>query len=157
MNVERRAEAILGYGISDKEGARVYRVLDGIIYTDLFEGAVPTGYRRGFNGRQDTDYFNELYVDKRLRGKVELDLAWGSKTFNLEIKGLLDWLALNAGLDTSNAGVKSKRIEDFSITNGTAEEQQDDINVAISNEYGFYIRRPLIINVGEQRDAGRYF
>lgn len=37
-NTIRRAEQILGYGIGERQGKREYPVIDGVIYTDLFEG-----------------------------------------------------------------------------------------------------------------------
>ena len=59
---------------------------------------------------------------------------------------------------SNNAGVRSKQVEDFRTTTGTAEERQQDLNALLKEGYGYYISRPLIVGVGsEQRDAGRYF
>ena len=76
-----------------------------------------------------------------------------------DIDGLLTWLEANPATNAmDNAGVRSKQVEDFRLTTGTAEERQQDLNAILKEGYGYYISRPLIVGVGsEQRDASRYF
>ena len=163
INTIRRAEQILGYGIGTGTGAREYPVIDGVIYTDLFEGdlnvELPFEYRLAFNGKVGhTSYYNEIVVKSRRQKSVEVDAVWGSTSFNTEISSLLDWLKANPVTDSlDNAGTKSIRIKDTAETFSTGEEQTQTLNDLLNNSYGYYIRKPLIISFGENKDAAGYF
>jgi hypothetical protein len=94
INTIRRAEQILGYGIGDFQGVREYPVIDGVIYTDLFEGdlnvELPFEYRLAFNGKVGhTAYYNEIIVKSKCKNTVEVDAVWGSCEFNNEIKSIV--------------------------------------------------------------------
>ena len=162
-NTIRQAEQILGYGIGTGTGVREYPVIDGVIYTDLFEGdlnvELPFEYRLAFNGKVGhTSYYNEIIVNSKCQKSVKVDAIWGSTSFNTEIKSLLDWLEANPVTDSlDNAGTKSIRIKDTAETFSTGEEQIQTLNNLINNSYGYYIRKPLIISFGENKDAARYF
>lgn len=159
----RRIEQIVGYGISDIDGERTFTPVDGVLYVDLFEGDIPEGLGvKSFNGKRNgVEYYNQIELPKNYckQGDVTLDLDWGSTEYNEEIQGLIDWLEENPTVDNlDDAGVKSKKIEDFSVTKGTAAETQADINTILLDGYGYYIRRPLIVGVSsEQKDGYRYF
>lgn len=159
----RRAEQILGYGIGDFQGVREYPVIDGVIYTDLFEGdlnvELPFEYKLAFNGKiGHTAYHNEIIVKSKCKSSVEVDAVWGSCEFNKEIEPLLDWLKSNPVTDSlDNAGTKSIRIKDTAETFSTGEEQTQAVNDLLNSGYGYYIRKPLIISFGENNDAARYF
>ena len=159
----RRAEQILGYGIGTGTGVREYPVIDGVIYTDLFEGdlnvELPFGYRLAFNGKVGyTTYYNEIIVESKCKNTVEVDAVWGSCEFNNEIESLLDWLESNPVTDSlDNAGTKSIRIKDTAETFNTGEEQNQTIYNLLNSGYGYYIRKPLIISFGENKDAAGYF
>ena len=163
INTIRRAEQILGYGIGTGTGAREYQVIDGVIYTDLFEGdletELPFEYKLAFNGKVGhTSYYNEIIVKSKCKSTVEVDAVWGSCEFDKEIKELLDWLEDNHVTDSlDNAGTKSIRIKDTAETFSTGEEQTQTINDLLNNSYGYYIRKPLIISFGENKDAAGYF
>lgn len=162
-NTIRRVEQILGYGIGTGTGVREYPVIDGVIYTDLFVGdlnvELPFEYRLAFNGKVGhTSYYNEIIVKSKCQKSVKVDAVWGSTSFNTEIKSLLDWLEANPVTDSlDNAGTKSIRIKDTAETFSTGEEQIQTLNNLINNSYGYYIRKPLIISFGENKDAARYF
>lgn len=164
-SVIRRAEQILGYGITDTAGERVYAVSDGVVYTDLFTGDVTIeGYtgtiKKAFNGRVNgMTYFNQLILDTCHLEEVTLTLTWGSEQFMTDIDGLLAWLNENSTADNlDEVSIKSKKIEDFSVTKASAEEARDNASIILNEGYGFYIRRSFIIDVAkEQRDASRYF
>ena len=162
-NTIRRAEQILGYGIGTGTGVREYPVIDGVIYTDLFEGdlnvELPFEYRLAFNGKVGhTSYYNEIIVNSKCQKSVKVDAIWGSTSFNNEIKSLLDWLEANPITDSlDNAGTKSIRIKDTAETFSTGEEQIQTLNNLINNSYGYYIRKPLIVSFRENKDAARYF
>lgn len=159
----RRAEQILGYGIGTGTGAREYPVIDGVVYTDLFEGAATveglSDVVTGFNGKKHgTTYRNELYITSKCPKTVKVTAAWGSTAFNTEIEGLLDWLEDNPATDSlDNAGTKSIRIKDTAETFSTGEEQTQTVNDLLNSGYGYYIRKPLIISFGENKDAAGYF
>ena len=159
----RRAEQILGYGIGTGTGVREYPVIDGVIYTDLFEGdlnvELPFEYKLAFNGKVGhTAYLNEIIVKSKCKSSVEVDAVWGSCDFNKEIEPLLDWLEANPVTDSlDNAGTKSIRIKDTAETFSTGEEQTQTVNDLLNSGYGYYIRRPMIISFGENNDAARYF
>ena len=161
INTIRRAEQILGYGIGDFQGVREYPVIDGVIYTDLFEGDVelPFEYRLAFNGKVGhTSYYNEIIVKSECNNAVEVDAVWGSCEFNKKIEPLLDWLEANPVTDSlDNAGTKSIRIKDTAETFSTGEEQTQTVNDLLNSGYGYYIRKPLIISFGENKDAAGYF
>lgn len=162
-NTIRRAEQILGYGIGDFQGVREYPVIDGVIYTDLFEGdlnvELPFEYKLAFNGKVGhTSYYNEIIVKSRCKQSVEVDAIWGSCEFDKEIKSLLDWLEANPVTDSlDNAGTKSIRIKDTAETFSTGEEQNQTIYDLLNSGYGYYIRKPLIISFGDNKDAAGYF
>jgi len=168
-NVIRRAEQILGYGITSIAGERTYPVIDGVVYADLFSEADPiviTGYtgtiKKAFNGRLNgLEYYNELILDTRHKKlkEVTVDLFWGNACFDQEITDLLDWLTENPSTESlDSAGVSNVKIEDFSQSTRTASEKSEDINIILNEGFGYYIRRPFIIDVArEQRDAARYF
>lgn len=162
-NTIRRAEQILGYGIGDFQGVREYPVIDGVIYTDLFEGdlnvELPFEYKLAFNGKVGhTAYYNEIIVKSQCKSTVEVDAVWGSCEFDKEIKSLLDWLEANPVTDSlDNAGTKSIRIKDTAETFSTGEEQTQTVNDLLNSGYGYYIRKPLIISFGENKDAAGYF
>ncbi len=84
---------------------------------------------------------------------------WGSDDFDTDIDGLLLWLSENPTTDSlDEAGVKSKKIEDFSVTKGSAEETVADVNIILHEGYGYYIRRPVIFDVSsEHRHDYRHF
>lgn len=165
-NVIRQAEGILGYGISDTAGERTYSVIDNVVYTDVFTGEVIIdGYtgtiKKAFNGHVNAiEYYNELILDDTTcLDEVAVTLTWGSDTFMQDIDGLLTWLDDNDQTDLlDNAGVSTKKIEDFSVTFRDADGATDDMMTALNRSYGYYIRKPLIISVAsEQRYDHRYF
>lgn len=165
-SVIRRAEQILGYGITSTAGERQYKVVDGVIYTDLFTGSVTIPDYNGtftlaFNGKVNGQtYYNEIHLDSKCKqDTVKLTLSWGSNEFLTEITDLLEWLKDNTGTDAlDQANVESKKIEDFNVKYRNTDETAAATMTAISDNWGYYIRRPLIIGVSkEQRNDWRYF
>lgn len=164
-SVIRRAEQILGYGISSMAGERTYPVSEGTVYTDLFSDAdiVIPGYTgtivKSFNGKRNgVEYFNQIQLDKCKLKEVSLDLDWGSQCFYTEIDGLLEWLDESGTDSLDDVGVASKKIEDFSVSFRDSSEKASDLSSSLYDTFGFYIRRPFIIDVAkEQKDAARYF
>lgn len=166
-NTLRRAEQILGYGIAGtptEATEHEYAVVDGVAYVDLFSGTATvegqTDFKAAFNGRVNgISYFNEVIFANNCKGTVKITAKWGSDTFMTDIAGLLDWLEENnpaSSLDS--AGVQRKAIEDFDVSYRTSEEKQNDLDIILHDGYGFYIRKPFILDVSkEQRDAGQSF
>lgn len=163
-NTIRRVEQIIGYGLSDVSGERNYTPVDGILYTDAFEGdATLTGYTgtfvKRFNGKQGMTFFNEIILSGKCLGEVTVNAAWGSNDLECELKPLLDWVEAddpNALID--DAGVASKKIEDFSVSFRDSEETKAQTIDGLISGYGFYIRRPFILDVSEEhRRNERYF
>ena len=161
----RRAAQILGYSLADCGGARSFNVVDGTIYTDVFTGDVTIANYTGtitkaFNGKTSgTDYYNEIILDcsSRRLETVSLDLAWGSDDLICELKDLLDYLQADT-FDIDDAGISSKKIEDFTVSLKTADETLNDKSRIINENFSFYIRRPLIVSVSrENRHDERYF
>lgn len=163
-NTLRRAESILGYSLSSQAGAREYSVIDGVLYTDVFEGTPTIGGYTGtiktrFNGSQTTAYKNEIILDKCKDGKYTVTATWGSAALEAELKDLLDWIEANDFTeDLGNSGAKSLKIEDFSITKENADEAALSYWRSISSGWSFYIRTPILLSVSpEQRYDHRYF
>lgn len=166
-NTLRRAEQILGYGIAGTPAnptEREYAVVDGVAYVDLFSGTATvegqTGFKTAFNGRVNgMSYFNEIIFANNCKGTVKITAKWGSDTFMTDIAGLLDWLEdNNPSSSLDSAGVQRKSMEDFDVTYRTSVEKQNDLDIILHDGYGFYIRKPFILDVSkEQKDAGRYF
>lgn len=161
----RRASQILGYNFTDCSGTRDFTVVDGTIYCDVFTGDVTipnyTGtITKAFNGKTSgTDYYNELILDcsSKYLDTVSLDLYWGSDCFCSEIKDLLDYLQADT-FDVDDAGISSKKIEDFSVSLRTSDETSNDKSRIINENFSFYIRRPLIVSVSkENKNDYRYF
>lgn len=161
-HVIKRAEQILGYGIGSVAGDRTYRVIDGIIYTDLFSGT-PTlqgfsgTFKTRFNGKQGTAYFNEIILDSKCKNEITITAAWGSNSFLSEINKLLAWIKDDDFVDNvENAGIQSKKIEDFSVT--YKNEEEGGVNTVIDSTWGYYIRKPLIVGISkEHKNDWRYF
>jgi len=166
-NTIRRVEQILGYGIKQAASSdRTYNIVNGVLYTDLFTGNITiTGYdstyTKAFNGHTNgVTYFNELILDdEHACGEVVVTAAWGSEEFNIDIDNLFSWVECKDPTNSLNtAGIASKKIEDFSVSYKSAEEKQNDLMSILNNGFGYYIRKPLIIDVSrKQKDAGRYF
>lgn len=167
----RRAERILGYGINTTSGTRKYTIISdkvfSVVYADLFgsitsitdeNGNTVTDYQLAFNGKNNgLAYYNEIWLPGYVCGSVTIDASWGSSSFDTEITSLLTWLEANQP-NLSDSGISSKKIEDFSISLRTASEQKDDLKVLLDDGYGYYIRKPLIIDVSrEERHNERYF
>lgn len=164
-NTIHRAERILGYSISKTAGERTYMVIDGTVYADLFDNStapVIDGYTGtqvlSFNGHRGTTYYNQIEVDG-CQKYVKITATWGSTTFDTEIKDLLDWLEDNPATDLlDNSYVRSKKIEDFTITKTTEEEAQQNQYGALQSGWSWYIRTPLIIGVSKEHSYNeRYF
>lgn len=158
----RRAEQILGYGIKSGTGEREYPVIDGVVYTDVFEGTATVDgvtFTPAFNGkRYGVEYYNELHVSGNCKRTVKVTAAWGSTKLMTELEDLLDWIEANPAVDGfDSAGSKSLRIKDYAETFGTAEEQTADLYEIIDRGWGYYVRKPLIISVGETGNAAGYF
>lgn len=167
MDVIRRAEKILGYGITNTTGERHFTLIDGVIYTDLFTGeATVPGYsgtfKRAFNGRVNgISYYNEIILDRSPKRTMDiaLTLTWGGSSFANELKSLLDWLKDNPATDLlEDSGIRTKKIEDFSVTLNTVEETEASQKAAIYEGWSWYVRSPLIIGISpEQKNDHRYF
>lgn len=164
-NTVRRAEQILGYGITKTAGDRTYTVVDGIVYADLFTGDPTVDFSgdivKSFNGvRNGVTYFNQIELKgKCLPKEVTIDALWGSTEFDTDIDPLTDWIAQDDVTDTlDESGVSSKKIEDFSVTYRNSEEAGQAKGNALADGWSWYIRTPLIVGVSrEQKDGGRYF
>ena len=159
----RRAEEILGYGFAIDFGSRSYDVIDGVAYVDLFDGTdVVVGgtrdYKFAFNGKKyGTKYYNEVHVGSCAKS-ISITANWGVDCFEDDIKELLDWLAQNPVVDNLEGfGIKSKKIEDFSISVGSVEERNADKENALLEGFGYYIRRPVLFSVSGESNATRYF
>lgn len=159
----RRAEQILGYSIADGTGVREYPVIDSVVYTDAFEGVATveglTDVITGFNGKKyGTDYKNELYIGRKCPATVKVTASWGSTKLRTELKDLLDWIENDSVVDSlDTTATKSLRIKDYSETFATASEVSENISDIVMRGWGYYVRRPLIISFGEQKDAAGYF
>jgi len=163
-SVIHRAEEILGYSISATTGSRTYRVIDGVVYTDLFTGTPTITDYTGtvttrFNDSQATSYKNEIIIDDKCLNEVTITATWGNADFNTEIDDLLQWLTDNPFAGAADeSGLQSKKIEDFSVTFKSSDEASSSFYDAIRGSWSFYIRNPIIISVTpEQRRDYRYF
>lgn len=162
----RRAEKILGYGIDCIQEDRTYPVIDGVVYTDAFEGDVElagyTGtFKPAFNGKSTgMEYYNELKLTgKCLPKQVTVLASWGSSCLNKELADLFAWIEGDDFADSADgAGVRSLKIEDFSITKGTSSDSENSLDDTIKRHWSFYIRNPMIISVSpEHLHDYRYF
>ena len=156
-----RTRQTIGYDWRPYPDTRTYPVIDGVVYVDVFMAEDNNDGKYSFNGDRNADYYNQIVLDdcdSKLK-TITLELEWGSSQFECDIKPMVDWYDANpASKLLSGAGVKSKKIEDYSVTKGTAEETIDDIQVSMVEAFGYFIRRPLIVSIaGDQKDAGRYF
>lgn len=162
----KRAEQILGYGLSDDAGKRYFTVIGNKIYTDVYTStATVPNYsgtvREAFNGDRNSDYYNEIILDDDcLDGQeVELNLTWGSSTLKSELDSLLAWIDDDDPTDAlDNSDIKSKKIEDFSVSLTDSDESIKRKDNALLSGYSYYIRRPFILNISaEHTDDYRYF
>lgn len=160
---QRRLESVVGYGLSDTSGVRQFPVIDGVIYTDLFSGDATTVTVDGFevtgvrfNGIQGSEYNNEIRVkEQKCKDEtlVDVDASWGDIEFEADAEGLIDYIGANG---TGSAGIRSKKIEDFSVTVASGEETINDFWSFVNLNWGFLIRRPFIIDVAPERTRDDY-
>lgn len=163
-NTQRRIELILGYGIDSGTDTRRYMAIDDVLYTDVFTGT-PTieGYTgtiiTRFNGRHNSDYSNEIVLEDCTEGEYNVTASWGSDKLVAELDELVQIVESDSlSTASTNAGVKSKKIEDFNVSYGTREETQADLNTAYADVFSYYIRSIMLISVSkEQRHDERYF
>lgn len=161
----REASSILGYGINYEATTateREYPVIDGVVYTDVFTGTATVDgveFTPEFNGNKyDTAYYNELHIKGKCKSTVKVTAKWGSNTLIGDLTNLLDWLTNNQFGDRVDGAVtKSIRIKDTAESFATGDERNDSIDETIRRSFGYYIRRPMIISFGENKDAARYF
>jgi len=145
------------------EGTRQFPLIDGVIYADLFTGDVDsitiegfeiTGLR--FNGMQGMEYNNEILVkEKHCKDEtlVDVEATWGNVEFETDAQDLIDYIASGA---TGEVGVRNKKIEDFSVTVASGAESVIDFWSYVNLNWGFLIRRPLIIDVAPERTRDDY-
>lgn len=160
-----RAQTILGYGLSDISGEREYTPVDGVLYTDVFESEPTlTGYsgsfKLAFNGKVGgSRYYNEIWLNDSCVNSVTVDAVWGSCDLMEDIGQLLAWIQDDTPQDAlDDSGISSKKIEDFSVSFKSAEQSQSDMNHQIEKYFGYFIRKPIILDVAsEQKHDYRYF
>lgn len=117
------------------------------VFTGIFEtpsdvkvnGATTTDYTSKFWDNRNTTTYNSIVFDKPLRHKdtVAVTALWGYETLPNDLGWLLSQMIALVGSKYSTKGVKSKRVEDFSITymESTEMEQYIDTNAVTINKY----------------------
>lgn len=157
-------EQMLGYGITSCQCVKTFRAIDGVIYTDLFEGdvVIPSysgKIKKAFNGRSNgTCYYNQIILEGPLNGDIELDLRWGSDAFYDEIDGLLELVQNNQAVQADDIGIAAKKIEDFSVSYRSGADKSADTKQIIVNGWSYYIRTPVLIGISrDNRHDYRYF
>ena len=123
---------------SPLKGASVasYEARDGFrtLWTDPFtsitevkvDGTAVTDYKLAFNGNKNYPFYNSIIFPRPLEGQtVELTGTWGFDDLPADLGSLVAEIFKMYGRVTSNnvsGNVKSKSVEDFSITYGDTTE-----------------------------------
>lgn len=108
---------------------RFYTIREGYetVFTDIFtditsvklDGEVFTDYEVYQNDRRNGQWFNSIVLNKCYSGEVEIEADWGFGGMPVDVQLLLAKLfGLVGSMNTSNGNIKSKKVEDFSITFG---------------------------------------
>lgn len=118
------------------------------VFTGIFQsptavtvnGKTKTNYTPKFWDNRNTDVYNSIVFDKPLRHKdtVAVTALWGYETLPNDLGRLLSQMISIVGSKHSTKGVKSKRVEDFSISymeNSETDKFIDDNAVTIQ-KYG---------------------
>lgn len=118
-------ESLLCLDFSQDSGERTFTAREGMrtVFTGIFStvrsvtvGGRAVDYYPAFFDKRSSDYFNSIVLTKAVCGEVVIDADWGFDELPADLKKLL----ANADAVTSQAysvkEVKSKRVEDFSIT-----------------------------------------
>lgn len=132
-----------------------YSTLYTGIHTDVIgvrvDGEIisPEKYHSAFFDNRNSRVFNSIIFSKKLRARdvIEVDAVWGFECYPADIKSLIAkaFLLVSQPLKAAS-NVKSKKVEDFSITysDSTKEEQFEIENSKVISKYSLcnlgYIR-----------------
>lgn len=118
-------ESLLCLDFSQDSGERTFTTREGMrtVFTGIFSNVnsvtvngQAVDYYPAFFDKRSGSFFNSIVLDKPVCGEVVIDADWGFDELPADLKKLL----ANADAVTSQAysvkEVKSKRVEDFSIT-----------------------------------------
>lgn len=118
-------ESLLCLDFSQDSGERTFTAREGYrtVFTGIFSdvssvtvNGQAVDYKPAFFDKRSGSFFNSIVLDKAVCGEVVVDADWGFDELPSDLKKLL----ANADAVTSQAysakEVKSKRVEDFSVT-----------------------------------------
>lgn len=140
-------ESLLCLDFSQDSGERTFTTREGMrtVFTGIFSNVRSVtvsgdavDYYPAFFNKRNGDYFNSIVLTKPVCGEVVIDADWGFDALPADIQKLL----ANADAVTSQAysvkEVKSKRVEDFSITYSDLSDDEAFLkqNAVTINKYG---------------------
>lgn len=132
-------EALLCTSLCKESGERTFHIREGYdtIFTDIFtklnsatiNGVTQTAIPYFWNN-QNSNYFNSIVIDDlhTYYDEIIIDADWGFSTIPNDLQLLLAELFANTSKKYSVGSVKSKSVEDFSITYGDLTDDQDFVN-----------------------------
>jgi hypothetical protein len=142
---------LLCIDLCDEGGTRTYRSRDGYreLWIDPFsnvntvsiDGVETTDYATKQNNSYNGEWYNVLEFDEKLDGSlVTVDASWGfSDCMPSDLQTLVaKMFDYNSSTQGVNQNVKSKKIEDYSVTYKDSDPLQDflEANRMLVNKYG---------------------
>ena len=118
-------ESLLCLDFSDDGGERVYEAREGMrtVFTGIFSNVnsvtvngSAVDYKPAFFDKRNGSFFNSIVLSKPVCGEVVIDADWGFNELPSDLKKLLANADLVVNQSYSVKEVKSKRVEDFSVT-----------------------------------------
>lgn len=147
----QRLEELLCASICKESGERTYGTRSGYrtVYIDIFqnintvtidgEEVSEDDYTIMQNARHDGSWYNIIQFDRKRGGEdIAVDAEWGFKTLPADLQLFLAKLFAQGTLEqTSDNQVKSKKIEDFTVTykDGATFDEFVLANAATLNKY----------------------
>ena len=119
-------EGLLCLDLSQDTGERTFTPREGMrtVFTGIFSnvnsvtvnGKAVTNYYPAFFNKRNGQFFNSIVFDCPPNADVVVDADWGFDTIPADLKRLLDNASKVVSGNYSVKEVKSKKVEDFTVT-----------------------------------------
>jgi len=109
------------------------------------DGEVVTNYHLAFFDNRNSSFYNAIVFDTAFRSEmlIEVTASWGFETLPNDLSQLWAQMFAITSKKYSTGSVKSKKVEDFSITYGEATDEQ-----VFADQNALTIRKYSLCSVG---------
>lgn len=140
-------ESMLCLDFSNDSGERVYQGREGYrtVFTGIFSDVnsvtvdgQPVDYYPAFFDKRNGEFFNSIVLENPVCGEVVIDAEWGFNTLPVDLQRLLANADKVVSQSYSVKEVKSKRVEDFSVSYSDLSDDEAFLkqNARVIGKYG---------------------